>query len=101
MRTDRNTRERRRPDVRNPVERFRRRMKRDGMGCQSRSLTPHGGPIEVHHRGGVFTRPRLVAMCRKHNRLASGVAWTGRARADGRSWLEAAWGRLARALRDV
>ena len=73
-RTDANHRWRRRPEIRNPVERFRRNAPMNLRRCQSRSMIPHEGPLEVHHVGGRLTsEPRLVFMCRRHNRMASHI----------------------------
>lgn len=72
--TDANHRWRRQPGIRNPVERFRRSAPDTVRYCHSRSIIPHRGPLEVHHVGERLNRnPDLVFMCRRHNRLASGI----------------------------
>lgn len=79
LKTDANQRKRRLPWIRNPVERFRRQNPPGDPDrrCQSRSRTPHGGPLEVHHVGGLRRGARLVFFCRKHNREAEGMRLGG------------------------
>jgi len=72
---DRNQTRRRSSAIRNPVERFRRAhpLGSPGHRCASRSSTPHAGPLEVHHVGGLRSTARLVFMCRRHNRETEGM----------------------------
>lgn len=57
--------------MRRAVETFRRESSQASRYCHSRARSRHGGPLEVHHVGGI--KPpgvvqRLAWMCRKHNR---------------------------------
>lgn len=83
LRTDKNQRERRRPEVRARVREFKDRA---APTCSSRSGTPHGGELEVHHVGGIKRNQRsqrLAYMCEDHNRADAGQRPHG-ARPDAR-----------------
>lgn len=78
--TDKNQRERRKPEVRARVREFKERAARK---CASSSRTRHAGELEVHHVGGIKKRQqdqRLAYLCEKHNRADAGQRPHGAAR---------------------
>ena len=71
MRTDRNFRRRRKHGA--TIRRARARYVVPGARCESRSRTPHAGPLELHHVDGDLSgRSGYRVLCRKHNRAVSG-----------------------------
>lgn len=77
LQTDANHRFRRRPEVRNPVEAFRRNSPARDRYCHSTATSPHKGPLQVHHVGGIKRDPgrqRFTWLCMRHNMRAAGYA---------------------------
>lgn len=71
--TDANFRKRRQHATAIRTARARLITDNPGAKCQSRSRTPHGGALELHHIAGDLTgRSGYRVLCRKHNREAAG-----------------------------